>query len=161
LTAQGDDGADGRSPTLAALDAFLGTWEIEATFGAGYFGPDSPSVTQGAGRTSFEWLDGRYFLIQRFEVENPHAPNGMAVIGLGDSPDGLVQHYFDSRGIARQYQMRVTEGVWKLWRAAPEFHQRFTGTFSDDGATISGAWEMAEDGVHWHHDFDLTYRLIK
>jgi hypothetical protein len=47
-----------------------------------------------------------------------------------------------------------------VWRAAPEFHQRFTATFSDDGATISGAWEMAEDGVHWHHDFDLTYRQI-
>ena len=71
-------------------------------------------------------------------------------------------HYFDSRGIARVYAMSLEDGVWTLWREAPDFSsldfaQRFTGTFSDDGTTIVGRWETAHDGATWEHDFDLTY----
>lgn len=46
---------------------------------------------------------------------------------------------------------------WRLWRAAPGFHQRFTGRLSEDGQTIRGRWEMSEDGREWRTDFDLTY----
>lgn len=35
--------------------------------------------------------------------------------------------------------------------------QRFTGTFSDDGNTISGAWEMCENGADWEEDIPVTY----
>jgi hypothetical protein len=43
------------------------------------------------------------------------------------------------------------------------FAQRFTGTFSADGNTISGAWEKRRNGEgehceRWEHDFALTYR---
>jgi uncharacterized protein (TIGR02246 family) len=38
-----------------------------------------------------------------------------------------------------------------------EFAQRYTGTFSSDGKTIAGAWEICHDGKTWEHDFDLTY----
>jgi hypothetical protein len=48
-----------------------------------------------------------------------------------------------------------------LAREAPDFSpldfsQRFTGTISDDGRTISGHWEISTDGVEWDHDFALT-----
>jgi hypothetical protein len=36
-----------------------------------------------------------------------------------------------------------------------------TGTFSDDGKTIPGAWEVCHDGATWEHDFDLTYTKIE
>jgi len=36
--------------------------------------------------------------------------------------------------------------------------QRFTATFSDDGNTITGRWEIAEDGTNYSTDFDLIYR---
>jgi hypothetical protein len=66
----------------------------------------------------------------------------------------------DSRQISRIYQMSLSDGVWKLWREAPGFSQRFTGTFSGDGRTISGRWEKSTDGSQWEHDFDLTYTKI-
>ena len=50
-------------------------------------------------RTSFEWLPGRRFLIQRWQVDHPQAPDGIAVIGPGAGGSGLLQHYFDSRGV--------------------------------------------------------------
>jgi hypothetical protein len=68
---------------------------------------------------------------------------------------------FDSRGIARVYAMSLEDGVWSLWRETPDFSpldfaQRYTATFSDDGMTIVGRWEIAHDGAAWEHDFDLT-----
>src|SRR5262245_7052219 len=52
-----------RPAALDRLNVLVGQWETEATFAAGFFGPGSPEVT-GRGRTTFHWLDGRYFLTQ-------------------------------------------------------------------------------------------------
>ena len=150
----------GRPPALGRLDGLVGEWDMEASFGAGYFGAGSPPVTSGGGRTTFDWLDGGFFLIQRFTAENPAAPRGIAIIGTGPSPETFSQHYYDSRGVARIYQMSLQDGVWKLWREAPGFWQRFTGVISADGSTIKGAWEGSADGSGWKHDFDLTYTKI-
>ncbi|MEX1045963.1 MAG: hypothetical protein WD757_05745 [Actinomycetota bacterium] len=38
------------------------------------------------------------------------------------------------------------------------FSQRFKATFSDDGSTITGRWEIAEDGTGCTPDFDLVPR---
>ena len=54
--------------------------------------------------------------------------------------------------------MSIGEGEWKLWRTGEPFAQRFNATFSEDGNTILGRWEMSEDGVDYVHDFDLVYR---
>jgi hypothetical protein len=57
--------------------------------------------------------------------------------------------------------MTLGDGVWKLWRDAPDpFPQRFSGTFNDDGKTIAGRWEKAGDRSNWETDFDLTYRKV-
>lgn len=66
--------------------------------------------------------------------------------------------YADARGIHRVYRMSLDGGVRKIWgQPGPEFHQRFTGTFSADGNTITAFWEKSRDGIRWERDFDLTY----
>lgn len=150
---------DSRPSEVTALGALAGEWELEASFDAGSFGPGSAPVT-GRGRTTFEWVDGEFFLLQRFSVEDPAAPSGIAVIGAGPAPGTLTQHYYDSRGVERVYQMSLDGGVWKLWREAPGFSQRFTGTLASGGRTIEGAWEASPDGSQWRHDFRLTYRKL-
>jgi uncharacterized protein YndB with AHSA1/START domain len=147
----------GRPEVLDRLDVLIGRWETEARFEAGRFGPGSPAQTSGGGRTDFEWLEGRYFLAQRFVAVHPAAPSGIAIIGAGPDPAMCTQHYYDSRGVARIYQMSLNGRVWKLWREAPGFWQRYTGLVSDDGSTITGAWETSADGQEWKHDFGLTY----
>jgi hypothetical protein len=142
----------GRNPNLEPLDALVGRWEMEAT------PPDGPPWP-GEAHVTFEWLEGRAFLIERWSVEMPEAPDGIAIIGPGEEAP-LRQHYFDSRGVQRVYEMSLSDGVWKLWRDAPNpFPQRFTGEFSDDGRTIAGRWEKQEAG-EWQTDFDLTYRRV-
>ena len=68
--------------------------------------------------------------------------------------------YYDSRNVRRVYRMSVAGGIWKMWRDAPGFNQRYTGTISDDGKTIGGQWEMSPDGINWEVDFDLSYTKV-
>lgn len=141
---------------LDRLNVLVGQWEMEATFDAGFFGPGSPGIT-GGGRTTFQWLEGRFFLTQHFVNEHPAAPSGMAIIGTSEEQNTFAQHYYDSRGVARVYQMTLEARELKLWREAPGFWQRYTGVISEDGSTITGAWEASADGGEWRHDFDLNY----
>lgn len=139
-----------------ALAPLVGEWRIFAALG------NKPAADVGA-RVSFEWLPGERFLIERWDIPIPEAPDGIAIIGADPASEGTyLQHYFDSRGVARVYRMSLKDGVWRLWREEPDFSpldfsQRFTGTFSPDGKTIAGRWEICHDGKTWEHDFDLTY----
>jgi hypothetical protein len=113
------------------------------------------------GRSTFEWVLGGAFLLQRSEVDHPSAPDGLILVGPGDT-GAYTQHYFDSRGVARVYAMTFDGRRWTLTREAPdftplEFSQRFTGTFEDGEQTIRGAWEVCHDGTTWQKDFDLVY----
>ena len=64
----------------------------------------------------FEWMPGEQFLIERWDVPVPEAPDGLAVIGFDEGRGTLLQHYFDSRGVARVYEMTLDDGVWTLAR---------------------------------------------
>ena len=145
--------------TMQALEPLVGEWRIQVPFG------DAPSADSGA-RVTFEWLPGKRFLIERWQIPSPEAPDGIAIIGPDpDRAGDFLQHYFDTRGVARVYRMRFRDGVWSMERDTADFSpldfsQRYTGTFSDDGRTITGAWEINHDGVTWEHDFDLTYTKL-
>jgi hypothetical protein len=80
----------------------------------------------------------------------------MAVFGVTD--EQLSMHYFDSRGVYRVYAVSLSEGTWRFSRDAPGFSQRFTGTFSDDGNTITGLSKLSRDGSTWDDDLAITYR---
>lgn len=59
--------------------------------------------------------------------------------------------------------MSFADDVWRLEchaAAAPDFSQRFTGTFDEEAGTITGRWESSSDGSIWVRDFDLTYRRL-
>jgi hypothetical protein len=139
----------GRNPELEALTALVGTWAIEATH------PAYPAVVV-AGRASFEWLEGERFLIQRTRADHPDFPDSISIIGAADGR--LFMHYFDSRGVQRRYELSLSDSVWRIWRDAPGFSQRFTGTFGDDGNTIAGLWRLSRDGQIWDDDLEITFR---
>jgi hypothetical protein len=138
-----------RPPWLDELSVLAGDWQTEATL---------PGQTV-RGLTTFEWLPGRFFLLQRFSGGDSQAPSGLAIIGAGANGT-FTQRYFDSRGVQRVYEMSLRENVWYLWRDAPGFWQRYAGTLDPGGATITGAWEYSKDGLTWTHDFDFSYQRI-
>jgi hypothetical protein len=141
-----------QNPVLSRLSAFVGEWQWEASLGG---------QSMGRGRTLFEWLEGGAFLAEHSDAEQPEFPSGSSIIGGDDTTETYCMLYFDSRSVSRIYQMSLSDGVWKLWREAPGFWQRFEGTFSDDGTSIKARWEKSTDGSQWELDFDLTYTKLR
>ncbi len=141
-----------QDPQLAGFDAFVGEWTTEATH------PAVPG-TVVRGEAVFEWLEGERFLINRARNDHPDFPDSISVIGLVEAR--IAMYYFDSRGVHRVYEMSLSEGVWKLWRDAPEFSQRFTGTFAEDGNTITGLFKLSRDDSTWDDDLEITYRRAR
>jgi len=142
---------------MKRLEPLVGGWITEAIFS---FTPEPVG-----GHVSFSWELGGQFLLERSSVDHPDAPDSLALISADG--DGYVQHYFDARGVVRTYRMTLRDSVWTLLRDRPDFTpldfaQRYTGTFGEDGQTITGRWEMSHDGgTTWEHDFDLNYRRTR
>lgn len=149
---------------LARLGRLVGTWTTEASH------PASPLVVHGA--AVVEWLEGEHFLIHRAQTDHADFPDSVSIIGATDrdrvdsAPTNesaetkslLSMHYFDSRGVFRVYETSIDDEAWRLWRDAPGFSQRFTGTFADRGDTIAGQWELRRDDITWEADLEITYR---
>jgi hypothetical protein len=125
-----------------SLDVLVGEWVTEATF---------PDGVSGTGRTSFEWVLGGAFLLQRATADVDGPPEGLMLIGP-DEEGALTQHYFDSRGVVRRYAMTLEGDAWTLERDGV---QRYLGRL--EGDSIRGAWEWFRDGA-WQHDFEFVYR---
>ncbi|WP_157972514.1 hypothetical protein [Saliphagus sp. LR7] len=150
------------NPGLDRLNAFVGEWEMALSI---------DGQTFPGGRATFDWIEDGAFLVYRGEAEDmSEMPAEMAensplptvsIIGVDDSSEQCTMLYSDARGVFRTYQMTLSDGEWELWREAPGFSQRFTGTFTGDGNTITGSWEKSEDDTEWEHDFDLTYTKIR
>lgn len=112
------------------------------------------------GTSTFDWLDGQRFLIWRSHYDHPEIPDAITIIGVVD--EQLSMHYFDQRGVHRVYFASLDNDTWRYWRdaSAPDFSQRFTGTFSEDSSRISGHGELSRDGSTWEDDLDLDYQKV-
>ncbi len=144
------------NPALKSLEVLLGDWQMELSNSS--FLPN-PSDT-ATGHVSFEWLQDGAFIMMRTGNKPSGPPNATSVIGRDDSTPTYTMLYHDSRGVSRVYAMSFSDGVWKIWRDAPGFCQRFEGKLSTDGNTITAHWEKSFDGAMWQHDFDVTYTKI-
>jgi hypothetical protein len=138
---------------LRRLEHLVGEWTVEARWPSGELWP-------GSGRTTFEWHDSNAHLVERNTVDLPEAPDNVSIIGCDAANGTYFQLYSDERGVCRIYEMSIGDGEWALWREGEPFSQRFTASISDDGNTMTGRWEIAEDFTNYTPDFDLTYRRI-
>ncbi len=136
--------------TVDDLAAFVGEWDLEV---------DLPGAEDVRGHVVFELMGD--VLVQRTTVPVPQAPDSCCIVVAHDGR--FMQHYFDSRGVARLYEMTFDGRTWTLERTKPdftplEFHQRYAGVLAPDHSTIEGEWQSSADGSDWTRDFGLTYR---
>ncbi|MBO2451886.1 hypothetical protein J4573_32700 [Actinomadura barringtoniae] len=136
-------------PELKAAERLIGAWEIEAT----HVGLPGAFIK---GQVTFEWLEGRTFLIQRSRYDHPEIPDAIAITGVTDGR--LSMHYFDVRGVHRVLAVSINERQWRFWGDVGPFHQRFTGKLSQNGDTIEGQSQLSHDGTNWEDDLTITYR---
>jgi hypothetical protein len=149
---------------LELVGRLVGAWITEATH------PAVPG-TIVRGTATFEWLEGERFLIFRARNEHPDFPNSISIIGPMahgradasghvqlDSNEGLSMHYYDSRGVFREYAVAVDATSLRFKRDDPGFSQRFRGTFADHGNALVGQWQLCKDGEHWNDDLAIAFR---
>ena len=154
--------SDEREATLRRLHVLVGEWTTESTH------PELPG-TVVPGQASFEWLEGERFLIWRQLVDHPDFPDSIAIIG---HTDGLRTHSFDSRGVYRVLETRISETAWEFSmpreqpsdtafaEGSPGFSLRFVGTFEAGGNVIAGRGQLSYDDENWNDDLQTTYRRV-
>jgi hypothetical protein len=143
-----------QNPALELFSVLIGKWETIGTH------PYLPGIVLH-GHTSFNWVEGGAFLIMHSENDEEKIPGGIAIFGSDDATEGFFMLYFDERKVSRKYEVSFQDNILKWWRNDPEFSQRFTCTFTDNGNTIIGKGEMCKDGKTWEGDLELTYTRIE
>ena len=142
------------NPALEPFRVLIGNWNTTGTHGAV---PD----TVLHGHASFEWLEGGAFLMMRSEIDDPRFPSTITIFGSDDSDGEYYMLAFDEHGVSRKHEVSLRDNIWKWWRNAPGFFQRYEATTTDAGNTIVSKGELSKDGVSWEKDLDLTYTRVK
>lgn len=137
-----------RDAALEPFDALIGTWDTEATH------PEFDAVVPGA--VTYEWLEGRTFVVVRSRNEHELFPDAICVIGPPEQGDGLVLEYFDARGVRRTYGIAIEDGVMRTWRDAPGFDQRSSATLAPDTFVVQ--YQLARTAGDWKDDLRTVYR---
>jgi hypothetical protein len=142
------------NPALSVLQPLIGSWTTSIAWSEKTHklvgGPRSVETP-----VSFAWASSGSFLVHI--SGGGGAPVAHWMIGRDDTSGAFSALYADDRGVSRLYEMSFAGDLWKMWRAAPGFHQRFAGRISPDGNAIEACWEKSEDGSNWERDFDLIY----
>jgi hypothetical protein len=138
---------------MRKLLPLVGTWAVSLRWSAATHklvgGP--PEIEAEA---EISWLGRRGILHYQFGPSHWLA-------GSDETNEGYTVLYADARGVTRIYQMSFVRGVWRIWRDAPGFRQRFEGRVRDGGRRIEAFWDKAEDDGSWVRDFDMTFSRSK
>lgn len=143
------------NPSLKPLEVLASCWSAEIRWS-----PKAHKLVGGPatvhGTTRFEWIeDGRFLLQHQGATDGP--PEARWLMGRDETSGEYSILYADVRGVSRIYHMSLEDRVWRIWRNAPGFNQRFEGRFSVDVRSIEAHWERSEDGETWSLDFDVVY----
>jgi hypothetical protein len=142
---------DAPSAEHERLAMLVGSWR---TGGWTREAPGAPAARIDA-TDSYEWLPGRFALLHRVDARvGDQKVEGAEIIGYDPARGSYVTQYFGSDG-PTAYEANLSEEDGTLaWRMRSESN-RFTGTFSADGDTITGHWERLQ-GLTWLPWMDIT-----
>jgi hypothetical protein len=121
-----------RGPEHDKLAVFVGDWHAEGT------NYDAEGKTSAwASDEHFEWLPGRFFVVQRWTA-NPDTPFiGIGIMGYDAQAGRYFTRSFENHGFARDYEMRVDGNVWTLTGPTERARIEFA-----DGDTQTIQWEF-------------------
>jgi hypothetical protein len=129
-----------------SLDRLLGTWDVAMRHVA------MSEPVEGQQRYE-RVLDGA-FVMQHWTYDHPDFPDAIAMLDTGTC------HYFDVRGVTRQFDLTIDASGWTMIRRDADFWQRSAVSFAGPD-TMEGTGENSYDGgATWQHDFSITYTRI-
>jgi hypothetical protein len=126
------------SPALRKLDRLAGTWRLSG---------------EVQGQIRYEWMEGDFFLLQHVDLEhNGQRNKGLEIIGhergfgAAEPSQDIKSRYYGSAGETFDYVYELDGDTLTIWggeKGSPAFYK---GRFSDDGNTLTGAWEWPGGG---------------
>lgn len=125
------------SPDLACLDRLVGTWSFSGETG---------------GTTTYEWMEGGFFLLQRSRLEHgDHAVIGLEIIGhvkpFDEVPSPEIRsRFYDNEGNTLDYVYELEGDTLTIWGGEKGSPAYYRGRFSDDGDTLTGSWTWPGGG---------------
>jgi hypothetical protein len=139
-------------PEHQRLEVLVGVWKTQ---GWTREQPGSPRARIDA-TDSYEWLPGGFGLLHTVDARvGDEVVEGAEIIGYDPARGGYVTQYFGSDGPAA-YEARLYEDGGTLVWTMQSADTRFTGTFSDEGGTITGHWEAKREARGWEPWMDIT-----
>lgn len=136
-TPNGDPTTDTTDHALRALDRLVGTWQVSG---------------EASGTISYAWMDGGFFLVQTGELDVfGHHNQFTEIIGRdkpfgGDPSDDIKSRVYTSAGDTLDYVYELTGDTLTIWGGHRDSDGMYTGKFSVDGNTLTGAWSWPGGG---------------
>jgi hypothetical protein len=118
-------------------ERLLGTWEMSGEVG---------------GMVTYECMEGGFFLIQRVDLEQyGQRIKGLEIIGherpFGSEPsEEIKSRFYSNTGDTLDYVYELEDDTLTIWGGEKGSPAYYSGTFSDDGDTLSGAWHYPGGG---------------
>lgn len=127
------------NPDLKSFEKLIGTWKVSGEL---------------QGTNTFEWAEGGFFLIQRFDFEKDgHPIRGIEIIGheknfLGESSEEIkTRVYSFTDGMTLDYVYVMDEqGDLTIWMEKKNSDGFMKGVFSDDGNRMNIEWTYPGGG---------------
>src|ERR1700694_4107163 len=116
-------------PALERLDRLVGTWQI----GGRTLDVHEDNIH---GRVTIEWLPGKFFLLQRGEMDVAgfHV-SSLEIVGYDPSTQVFSAYtYSNLGGVPMRYYWNVEGDVVTHWTEG----SKYTGTFNAEGTILSG-----------------------
>jgi hypothetical protein len=127
-------------PALRRLDRFIGSWDMKGrTLGSG--------ENNVAGRATFEWLPGGFFLQQRIALDFAGLDiESLELVGYDPQTDSFPSTVFSNLApTPLPYRWKVGENTLTITVSYGPLDATFTGGWSEDGQRFGGGWRPNAD----------------
>lgn len=142
-------------PALRRLDPLVGSWAMKGH----YVGSDEENIT---GRTTFEWLDGGFFLQQDTEIDFPGGlqVRSREIIGYDAETGAFASHVYSNLSpVPLPYAWDLRDGTLTISVSYGPLDATFEGRFGEDGNSFAGGWRPnpgADETINFPYDIGGT-----
>lgn len=118
------------NPALKKLEPLVGNWKLTG-----------PGVD---GALSFEWMEGGFFLIQQFDLQQNGHQKGIEYIGFDEDTQTLRSRLMQTNGSNFMYTYELEGNTLWVWFGEKGSESFSRATFSQDGNSYTGRWQWPE-----------------
>jgi hypothetical protein len=131
------------NPALKVLDRLVGRWRMTG-----------PEVE---GQISYEWMEGGFFLIQRFDLVNSASrAKGVEYAGFDEDTQTIRSRLMGIDGARFTYTYEMDGDTLYYWYGDKGARWFSKATFAPDGRSASGRWHMPQsEGGNEGYDYTL------